>query len=379
MSAGDQLCVLQSWSTRPQTGSLAPEPWDVVEARFRGCGERIVCGVGRGGRARIAGLDETAIAFGSNFAEQAGGINAARGGEAAVVVGHGKRPRVDGVLHGTLPVKRAHGIGLGLNLARSSQSAVSDGERNGGGNRAGTKEEEIIGHGHVLQVDGESVAVNLDGIIRNLDYPENSGQRRAGIEIVDLVPRTGVKEVESYQHKCARPFGRFRGAHAADRAFDADKLSLEDANVGADVVGVALTVGGGASGVSHGHRALKVVDAVGIGIATIKASTGAGKKGVDQRWKNVAAENGLRFNRPEWSNANCKHTQPEPEHLSAGHNDLLREPDYLALRYCGQYSTPDLAARMCFLGGHWGLSRTTGAVLLCRDLARSAEWVRKMV
>ena len=48
-----------------------------------------------------------------------------------------------------------------------------------------------------------ALIVLSNGLIRYLDDPEQAGLRNVPVEIVDLCSRTGIEEVNSYEHEGA--------------------------------------------------------------------------------------------------------------------------------------------------------------------------------
>ena len=70
--------------------------------------------------------------------------------------------------------------------------------------------------------------------IRHLHDPEQARLGSVPIEIVDLCSRTGIEEVNSYEHECSAMVGTIRR----------NVFTLEDTHVGGYVVAVAVAVGG---------------------------------------------------------------------------------------------------------------------------------------
>src|SRR5262245_45377685 len=95
----------------------------------------------------------------------------------------------------------------------------------------GPEELEGVDHRHALDVQHRSLVADLevDGGFADVECPEESRGENAAVEVVQLRPRTGVIEVDSYQRERSAP----------DGAID-DVLALESTDVGFEVVDPAV-------------------------------------------------------------------------------------------------------------------------------------------
>src|SRR5437588_12093705 len=67
----------------------------------------------------------------------------------------------------------------------------------------GTCEDAVINNVGFGQVYRHFIAIHGDGAVGNLHDPEQPGLPNVAIEIVHLRSRTGIEEVNSYEHKRA--------------------------------------------------------------------------------------------------------------------------------------------------------------------------------
>jgi len=96
---------------------------------------------------------------------------------------------------------------------------------------AGPEELEGVDHGQAFHVQHRSLVADLevDGSLADVKCPEESGGENAAVEVVQLRPRTGVIEVDSYQRERSAPH----------RAVD-DVVALEGPDVGLEVVHLSV-------------------------------------------------------------------------------------------------------------------------------------------
>ena len=99
------------------------------------------------------------------------------------------------------------------------------------GRAARPEELEAVDHGKALHVQHRSPVADLevDGGFADVECPEETGGENAAVEVVQLRPRTGVKEVDSYQRERPAPGG----------AID-DVFALEGSDVGLEVVHLSV-------------------------------------------------------------------------------------------------------------------------------------------
>jgi hypothetical protein len=91
----------------------------------------------------------------------------------------------------------------------------------------------VVNHGLLGQVEMDALVAVRDCLIWYLHDPEQTRLRDVPVEIVDLCSRTGIKEVNSYEHKDSTMV----------RAVGRDVLAAIETHVRAHVVSVAVTVG----------------------------------------------------------------------------------------------------------------------------------------
>jgi hypothetical protein len=106
----------------------------------------------------------------------------------------------------------------------------------------------VVCYHHVLKVELGCPAANGKGAIRNLNDPEEAGRADARVKVVNLVPRTGVKEVNSYFDKGA----------AVVRTIQRDVLTLVHAYVSLQMVCSASGICCRTCEDCHGDKAAEV-------------------------------------------------------------------------------------------------------------------------
>lgn len=235
-------------------------------------------------------FSEGAIALEADFAEVSRGIKASLRGEAPVVVGELESARVRCIPHLPLPVERTQRISsCWLNVAPSNRLRVSnvEGDRCGHASNSevaprSARECKLIHDRSVLQGNGYCVIRDFHGVIGNLQKPEKSIRSNSRVKVVQLGRQTDVPKVQSYQDECAMGLGGCTSSSYVGR--DATNVvPLVHTDVGDYRVRVALVVGRGAEGISHGHMALEIRDDVGFGVLAIEKGPNTWGKDVKER------------------------------------------------------------------------------------------------
>ena len=98
-----------------------------------------------------------------------------------------------------------------------------------------SQEQDVVDHAGFCQMEVHALVVLSNGFIRHRDDPEQTRLRNVAVEIVDLCSRTGIEEVNSYEHEGATMVC----------AVGRDVLAAVEAHVGAEVVLVVVAVGRG--------------------------------------------------------------------------------------------------------------------------------------
>lgn len=104
---------------------------------------------------------------------------------------------------------------------------------------------------------------------------------------MQLGRQTDVPEVQSYLDERAVRLGGCCSSRA-ERGKATNVIALIDADVGDHRVLFAIVVGRGAEGISHGHVALEIGNAVGFSVEAIKCRSNTGKKLIEERgWEST--------------------------------------------------------------------------------------------
>ena len=90
-----------------------------------------------------------------------------------------------------------------LNRARPARFRVGDVKRECRRNPDRTQERNLVRNGQIGHMDRQSVTSDHNSVVWDLDNPEHTVCRDPWIKIMDLRPRTGVEEVQSYLHERA--------------------------------------------------------------------------------------------------------------------------------------------------------------------------------
>ena len=97
-----------------------------------------------------------------------------------------------------------------------------------------SKEKRVVDCALFGQVEARRPVAHEQRIIWNRDNPKQTGLGNVPIEIVNLRSRTGIEQVNSYEHERSAMVGTIRR----------NVFTLEDTHVGGYVVAVAVAVGG---------------------------------------------------------------------------------------------------------------------------------------
>ena len=110
---------------------------------------------------------------------------------------------------------------------------------------------------------------------------------------MQLGRQTDVPKVQSYLDERAVCLGGC-GSSRAESGNATNVIALIDADVGDYRVLFAIIVHRGAEGISHGHLALEIRNAVGFSVEAIKCRSNTGKKLIEERgWENTLGRYGL--------------------------------------------------------------------------------------
>ena len=156
----------------------------------------------------------------------------------------------------------------------------------GGWDLPRTQEKQIVRNRDVFYVQRGDSSLRDQSAFGDLSDPEETGRTDTGIKVVNLRPRTGVEEVDSYQNKRAPMMCAIHG-HI---------LTLKHSHVAHQVVCLAVAARGSSSKGCLGHKTPEIGYAVGLNINTIKAERGRPwQKIVDERRDHVATGDGHRL------------------------------------------------------------------------------------
>lgn len=146
---------------------------------------------------------------------------------------------------------------------------------------------ERVDDGHVLDVQHRSPVTDLeiDRRLADVERPEETRGKDAAVEVVELRPRTGVKDVDSYQRKRS----------PVDRTVH-QVLSLERPDVGFEVVHRAVVTASGADVISNRGRAVEIGERHGHHVESREGQPGEWQRHARvARRKDVNDETGSQF------------------------------------------------------------------------------------
>ena len=234
-------------------------------------------------------LQEQAVPLRSHFREDTRGACIVDG-ESHSVLHHRKGPGGGGKTDLGCKIRRIRGIRRsGTEVVNLAGGCPGNVEGRTGELGPWSKEKRVVDCALFGQVEARRPVAHGQRIIRYRDNPEQAGLGNVPVEIVNLRSRTGIEQVNSYEHERSAMVGTILR----------NVFTLEDTHVGGYVVAVAVAVRGRAPQITQRGKSPKIGDAVQFHIEALKPERNRSWGEDVDHWREVyASRNGHRVGIP---------------------------------------------------------------------------------